>query len=158
MKKIKTAAFFLGLILVGSGLSCNTFSGGDSSNANKTSAADCPTTTLTVNDLTGGNSEPLYERFKESVGCTVSVIGELREVKSDAVELRDTKDLGGTVKCKGDFSSDTFRQIGYKLDTFKEKSPYEKLPVATFTAKIVESSGFARELELDNCRMSDYGK
>lgn len=154
MKKIKTTAFFLGLILAGSGLSCSTFSSGDSSNASANSSVNCPTTTLTVIELTGayGNTD---EQIKKYPGCTVSVKGVLEKVKSEAVTLRDTAAYAETIECKGDFSSDTYRKIGYKLDNFKEESPGAKLPVATFTAKIVASSGIGFELE--DCRMTDYG-
>jgi len=162
MKNNKAIVIFLGLILIGTTLSCKLFGGGSDSGGGNTSFAnknsnlnvsksgeECPTTVLFASKVMGSKLEK-YD------GCTLNVKGTMWDVRYDQMVLVDpyeTSELNGSIKCSGEFSGSSYSQIGSKLTSIRSQREFDKLPVATFTVTVKKTGGSAA---LTDCVMSDY--
>lgn len=144
MKNSKTVVSLLGLILVGTALSCKLFSGATDGNGNSSgtnsnntnsslkskSGEECPTTALGVSTLQYGTQVKKYD------GCSLSVEGKLWDVQYSTIILSEDDQGLNKVDLAGDFSSATYLKIQAKVSEIKRQGDFNKLPNVTFDCRV----------------------
>ena len=87
--------------------------------------------------------------IKKYEGCTLSVRGQLWEVRNEFVDLMDTDerfnpsiDSSKNLGCSGNFSGNTYSDIETKLRDLRAKSQFDNFPVATFTGTVKTTDGY----------------